>query len=325
MKLIVQKFGGSSVRDAQRLRNVAAIIADTRRRGDRLIVVLSAQGNTTDELLHKAYELSDTPSPRELDALLATGEQVSVALCAILLEKMGLPAVSLNAWQVGIHTGDGHGDAQITEIERQRVLKELDEGKIVLVAGFQGIDRANDITTLGRGGSDTSAVALAAVFGADRCEIYTDVDGVYTADPRIVPEAIKHEEIDCEEMLALALRGAQVLHSRSVELARDYRVNLEVLSSIVRGKGTHITVGSAVHRPHLAGVTKNEDTVSIVGTGLMQLPCAAARLYQTLNDAHIVVREIGQSDRCIYARVSETDALNALRMAHKTFFESQQE
>ncbi|MBR3704513.1 MAG: aspartate kinase [Oscillospiraceae bacterium] len=325
MKLIVQKFGGSSVRDAQRLRNVAAIIADTRQRGDRVIVVLSAQGDTTDELLRKAHELSETPSPRELDALLATGEQVSVALCAILLEEMGIPAVSLNAWQAGIHTGDGHGDARITEIERQRVLQELEDGKIVLVAGFQGIDRAHDITTLGRGGSDTSAVALAAVFGADRCEIYIDVDGVYTADPRIVPTAVKHEKIDCEEMLALALHGAQVLHSRSVELARDYRVNVDVLSSIVRGKGTHIAVDSAVPSPHLAGVTRHEDRVTVVGTGLMQMPCAAARLYQVLNDEHIVVREIAQSDRCICARVAESDALTALHLAHRIFFEMPQE
>lgn len=324
MKLIVQKFGGSSVRDAQRLRNVAAIIADTRRRGDRVIVVLSAQGDTTDELLRKAHELSETPAPRELDALLATGEQASVALCAILLEEMGIPAVSLNAWQVGIHTTDIHGDARITEIERQRVLRELEEDKIVLVAGFQGIDRAKDITTLGRGGSDTSAVALAAVFGAQRCEIYTDVDGVYTADPRIVPAAIKHEEIDCEEMLALALHGAQVLHSRSVELARDYRVNVDVLSSMVRGKGTHISVDSAVPTPHLAGVTKHEDMVTVVGTGLMQMPCAAARFYQVLNDEHIVVREIAQSDRSICARVAQSDALTALHLAHKIFFEMPQ-
>lgn len=323
MKLIVQKFGGSSVRDAQRLRNVAAIIADTRRRGNKLIVVLSAQGDTTDELLRKAHELSVRPAPRELDALLATGEQASVALCAILLEEMGLPAISLSAWQVGIHTGDGHGDARITKIETQRVLRELDEGKIVLVAGFQGIDRAQDITTLGRGGSDTTAVALAAAFGADRCEIYTDVDGVYTADPRIVPTAIKHDRIDCEEMLALALHGAQVLHSRSVELAKDYRVNLDVLSSLVRGDGTHIAVDGTVKVPHLAGVTKHLDTVSIIGTGLMQLPGAAAQLYQTLNDEHILVHEIGQSEQCIYARVAQEDTLRALLLAHKTFFETE--
>ena len=321
MKLIVQKFGGSSVRDAQRLRNVAAIIADTRRRGHPLIVVLSAQGDTTDDLLSKAHELSAIPSPRELDALLATGEQASVALCAILLEELGLPAVSLSAWQVGIHTDDHHGDARITRIDAGRVRHELDEGKIVLVAGFQGIDSAGNITTLGRGGSDTSAVALAAAFDAERCEIYTDVDGVYTADPRIIPAAVKHDEIDCEEMLALAQRGAQVLHSRSVELARDYRVNLEVLSSIVRGSGTRVSVGGAAQAPHLAGVTKHFDTVSIVGTGLMQLPGAAARLYQILNDAQLMVHEVGQSDQCIYARVSEAETLDALRLAHKTFFE----
>ena len=321
MKLIVQKFGGSSVRDAQRLRNAAAIIADTRRRGNKLIVVLSAQGNTTDELLKKAGELSARPAPRELDALLATGEQASVALCAILLEEMGLPAVSLSAWQVGIHTGDEHGDARITKIDTQRVLRELDEGKIVLVAGFQGINDAQDITTLGRGGSDTTAVALAAAFGAARCEIYTDVDGVYTADPRIVRSAIKHDEIDCDEMLALALRGAQVLHSRSVELAKEYGVDVDVLSSLVRGEGTRVVSSMPVKEPHLAGVTRSSDTVSVVGTGLMQLPGAAAQLYQVLNDAHIPVHEIGQGEQCIYARVNQEDTMGALLLAHKIFFE----
>ena len=321
MKLIVQKFGGSSVRDAQRLRNAAAIIADTRRQGNKLIVVLSAQGNTTDELLKKAGELSARPAPRELDALLATGEQASVALCAILLEEMGLPAVSLSAWQVGIHTGDEHGDARITKIDTQRVLRELDEGKIVLVAGFQGINDAQDITTLGRGGSDTTAVALAAAFGAARCEIYTDVDGVYTADPRIVRSAIKHDEIDCDEMLALALRGAQVLHSRSVELAKEYGVDVDVLSSLVRGEGTRVVSSMPVKAPHLAGVTRSSDTVSVVGTGLMQLPGAAAQLYQVLNDAHIPVHEIGQGEQCIYARVNQEDTMGALLLAHKIFFE----
>ena len=324
MKLIVQKFGGSSVRDAQRLRNVAAIIADARRQGYALIVVLSAQGNTTDELLRKAYELSGDPKARELDALLATGEQASVALCAILLEEMGLPAVSLSGWQVGIHTGDGHGDARIVRIDSERVLRELEKGKIVLVAGFQGINRANDITTLGRGGSDTSAVALAAAFRAERCEIYTDVDGIYTTDPRIVPAALRHEEIDCDEMLALAMRGAQVLHSRSVELARDHGVNLEVLSSFSRSGGTRVTTRRDLPVPHLAGVTKDRDTVSVVGTGLMHLPGAAAKLYQVLNDAQIVVHEIGQSEQCIHARVDEVDTLRALRLAHQLFFELEQ-
>ena len=290
-----------------------------------MVAVFSAQGNMTDELIACAKEITSQPSPRELDALLATGEQASVALCAILLEEMGLPAVSLSAWQVGIHTDDEHGDARIIRIDSDRVLRELDKGKIVLVAGFQGVDRAQDITTLGRGGSDTTAVALAAAFHAERCEIYTDVDGVYTSDPRIVPAAVKHEEIDCDEMLALALHGAQVLHSRSVELARDHKVDLEVLSSLTRGGGTKVTSQKRMNLPHLAGVTRDSDTVSVVGTGLMLLPGAVEKLYQVLNDAHITVHEMGQSEQCIYARVDETEVLRALRLAHRTFFELEQE
>ena len=321
MKLIVQKFGGSSVSDAQRLRNVAAIIADKRQMGNALIVVLSAQGNTTDELLKKARELSGTPSARELDALLATGEQASVALCAILLNEMGLPAVSLGAWQVGIHTDDVHGDARVTGIDRGRVMRELESGKIVLVAGFQGINDSDDITTLGRGGSDTSAVAIAAYFEAERCEIYTDVDGVYTADPRIIPTAVKHREIDCDEMLALARCGAQVLHDRSVELAGRFRVDMEVLSSMERGEGTRIVARTTLQPPHLAGVTRDDTTVSVVGTGLLLLSDAAARLYQTLDDAGIAVYEVGQSDTCIHAKVNREDTLDALRLTHQLFFE----
>ncbi|MBR2895210.1 MAG: aspartate kinase, partial [Oscillospiraceae bacterium] len=257
MKRIVQKFGGSSVRDAKHLRNVASIIADSKRKGNAVIAVLSAQGDTTDELLRKACELSRYPSSRELDALMATGEQISVTLCAILLMEMGLPAISLNAWQVGICTDDIHGDARIEHIEMERILGELDAGKVVLVTGFQGVNPFGDITTLGRGGSDTSAVALAAAFQADRCEIYTDVDGVYTADPRIIPTAKKHDEINSDEMLDLALRGAQVLHSRSVELAKKYGVDIDVLSSLERGSGTKVIAKSIVHTPHLAGVTRN--------------------------------------------------------------------
>lgn len=321
MNIIVQKFGGSSVRDAQRLRNVAAIIADARQQGNSLIVVLSAQGDTTDELLKKAHELSDRPSGRELDALLATGEQVSVALCAILLEEMGIPAVSLSAWQVGIYTGDTHGDARIVHIARERVMRELTAGRVILVAGFQGIDSAGDVTTLGRGGSDTSAVALAAYFAAERCEIYTDVDGVYTADPRIIPAAVKHKEIECDEMLALARCGAQVLHDRSVELAKSFGVEVEVLSSMERIGGTRIVSGTPMPSPHLAGVTRNHGTVSVVGTGLSALTDAAARLFQVLGDAGITVYEVGQSDTCIHALVNEEDSLAALRLAHRIFFE----
>ena len=232
MKLIVQKFGGSSVRDAQRIRNVAGIIADTYRAGNQVLVVLSAQGDTTDDLIEKAREINPRASKREMDMLLSTGEQISIALCAMALEGMGLPVVSLTGWQVGIHTSSAYGSARIKTIDQERVRQELDKNKIVLVAGFQGVNRFGDVTTLGRGGSDTSAVALAAAFHADLCQIYTDVDGVYTTDPRLVPDARKLQEITYDEMLELASQGAQVLHNRSVELAKKYQVNLEVLSSL---------------------------------------------------------------------------------------------
>ena len=227
MKLIVQKFGGSSVRDAQRVQNVAGIIADTYRAGNSVIVVLSAQGDTTDELIEKAKEISDNPSKREMDMLLSTGEQISIALCAMALENMGVPAVSLAAWQVGIQTDRTYSNARIKRIDRERIQSELDRKKVVLVAGFQGVNRYGDVTTLGRGGSDTSAVALAAAFNADLCQIYTDVDGVYTTDPRIVPNALKLPEITYDEMLELASQGAQVLHNRSVELAKKYKADYE--------------------------------------------------------------------------------------------------
>ena len=240
MSLIVQKFGGSSVKDAERIRNVAGIIAETYLQGNDVIVVLSAQGDTTDDLIAKAEEINPRASKREMDMLLATGEQISVALCAMALESMGLPCVSLNAWQVGILSTNVHSDARIKKIEQERIQKELDQHRIVIVTGFQGVDRSGDITTLGRGGSDTSAVALAAAFRADLCQIYTDVDGVYTTDPRIVPNALKLEEITYDEMLELASQGAQVLHNRSVELAKKFKVNLEVVSSLERKPGTKV-------------------------------------------------------------------------------------
>ena len=214
MSLIVQKFGGSSVRDAQRLRNVAGIIAETYLEGNDVIVVLSAQGDTTDDLIAKAEEINPRASKREMDMLLSTGEQISVALCAMALESMGLPCVSLTAWQVGIQSTTVHADARIKKIDPERIQSELDQHRIVIVTGFQGVDRNGDVTTLGRGGSDTSAVALAAAFRADLCQIYTDVDGVYTTDPRVVPNARKLAEITYDEMLELASQGAQVLHNR---------------------------------------------------------------------------------------------------------------
>ena len=240
MSLIVQKFGGTSVKDAQRIRNVAGIIAETYLAGNDVIVVLSAQGDTTDDLIAKAEEINPHASKREMDMLLSTGEQISVALCAMALESMGLPCISLTAWQVGIQSTGVHSDARIKKIDSERIQAELDQHRIVIVTGFQGVDRNGDVTTLGRGGSDTSAVALAAAFKASLCQIYTDVDGVYTTDPRIVPNARKLEEITYDEMLELASQGAQVLHNRSVELAKKFRVNLEVVSSLERKPGTKV-------------------------------------------------------------------------------------
>lgn len=238
--LIVQKFGGSSVKDAQHIRNAARIIAETYLIGHDVVAVLSAQGDATDDLLRKAAELSAAPSMREIDMLLATGEQQSVALMAMCLESMDLPVVSLTGRQAGIRTDADHGSARIRRVDTERVKRELSRRRIVLVAGFQGVSDSDDITTLGRGGSDTTAVALAAALHADRCRIYTDVEGVYTADPRKDPAARKLEAITYDDMLALISAGAQVLMDRSVELAKRSGVELEVLSSYVRAPGTRV-------------------------------------------------------------------------------------
>lgn len=236
--LIVQKFGGSSVKDAERIRNAARIIAETFLLGHDVVAVLSAQGNTTDELLERAAELNAAPSMRELDMLLATGEQQSVALMAMCLESMALPVISLTGRQAGIRTDAAYGSARIRRVDTERLRRELDRRRIVLVAGFQGVNEYDDCTTLGRGGSDTTAVALAAALHADRCRIYTDVEGVYTTDPRKDKTAQKLAEISYDDMLKLASGGAQVLMDRSVELARRSGVVLEVLSSYVRAPGT---------------------------------------------------------------------------------------
>lgn len=295
MSLIVQKFGGSSVRDAQRIQNVAGIIADTYRAGNDVIVVLSAQGDTTDDLIAKAKEISDNPSKREMDMLLSTGEQISIALCAMALEKMGVPAVSLAAWQVGIQTNRTYSNARIKKIDRERVQSELDRKKVVLVAGFQGINRYYDVTTLGRGGSDTSAVALAAAFNADLCQIYTDVDGVYTTDPRIVPNAIKLNEITYDEMLELASQGAQVLHNRSVELAKKYGVNMEVVSSLERKPGTKVKEVAKMEKNNIAGVAKDTSIARIALVGLEHSPGVAFKVFSLLGQARINVDTIIQS------------------------------
>ena len=300
MSLIVQKFGGSSVRDAQRIRNAAGIIAETYLEGNDVLVVLSAQGDTTDDLIAKAEEINSHPSKREMDMLLATGEQISVALCAMALESMGLPCVSLTAWQVGIQTTAVHGDARIKRIDSERVQAELDQHRIVLITGFQGMDRAGDVTTLGRGGSDTSAVALAAAFRAKLCQIYTDVDGVYTADPRIVPNARHLDEITYDEMLELASQGAGVLHNRSVELAKKFRVDLAVLSSLERKPGTKVKEVTKVEKTTIAGVAKDTSIARIALIGLRHNPGVAFQVFDLLSKHNInvdlILQSIGRED-----------------------------
>ena len=299
MGLIVQKFGGSSVRDAERIRNVAGIIAETYLQGNDVIVVLSAQGDTTDDLIAKAKEVNLHPSKREMDMLLSTGEQISVALCAMALEAMGLPCVSLTAWQVGIQTTKVHSDARIKKIDTERIKSELDQHRIVLVTGFQGVDRLGDVTTLGRGGSDTSAVALAAAFRADLCQIYTDVDGVYTTDPRIVPNARKLEEITYDEMLELASQGAQVLHNRSVELAKKYHVNMEVVSSLKNIPGTKVKEVIKLEKTNIGGVAKMDNFARFSLVGLEDCPGVAFKVFSLLSrhnvNVDIILQSVGRS------------------------------
>ena len=246
MSLIVQKFGGTSVQNRERLFNVARIVAKTRAQGDDVVVVVSAQGDTTDELIAKADEITHDASKREMDMLLSSGEQISAALLAMTLQELGCSAISLTGWQAGFHTDRAYTKARIKNIDTERIESELSRNRVVVVAGFQGMNRYDDITTLGRGGSDTSAVAIAAALNADLCQIYTDVDGVYTADPRKVPNARKLPCITFDEMLELASLGAQVLNNRSVELAKKYSVNLEVRSSLTDLPGTIVKEGTDV-------------------------------------------------------------------------------
>ena len=238
MDIIVQKFGGSSVADAQKLRRVASIVGRTYKSGKAVVVVVSAQGDTTDELLEKAAQVNEAPFSREMDVLLSCGEQISIALLAMALNKDGVPAVSLTGWQAGVKTAGEHSNADIIGIDTGRIMKELSENKVVIVAGFQGINGSGDITTLGRGGSDTSAVALAAYLDASVCQIYTDVDGVYDKDPRKFSDAVKYENISYSEMKQLAQSGAKVLALKSVETAEKHNVKVEVLSTFSENKGT---------------------------------------------------------------------------------------
>ena len=301
MSLIVQKFGGSSVADADKLRNVARIITDTYKKGNRVVAVLSAQGDTTDDLIEKAREINPRASKREMDMLLSTGEQISCSLCAMAIEAMGVPVVSLTGWQAGFRTNSGYGNARIKRVRAERIEEELDKNRIVIVTGFQGINKYSDITTLGRGGSDTSAVAIAAALHADLCQIYTDVDGVYTADPRCVKGARKLDEITYDEMLELAALGAQVLHNRSVEMAKRYGVNLEVLSSFSGKSGTKVKeVVKKMEKSHISGVAKDKNIARLALVGLEDTPGIAFRIFSLLAknnvNVDIILQSIGRSE-----------------------------
>ena len=401
MGLIVQKFGGTSVADTERLRNVARIITDTYKAGNQVVVVLSAQGDTTDDLIEKAKEINPEGSNREMDMLLSTGEQISVALCAMAIEALGYPVVSLTGWQAGILTDTAAKNARIKNIDTERLEAELDQKRIVIVTGFQGVDRNQNITTLGRGGSDTSAVALAAALEADLCQIYTDVDGVYTADPRHVKGARKLDEVTYNEMLELATLGAQVLHNRSVELAKKYNVKLEVLSSFTGHPGTKVKgVAKRMEKTAVSSVAKDKDIarialvgvpnevgtsfkvfsllaqnhinvdiilqgigheegkdicftvaegdlkkaaelleshkaelrfarletnadiakVSVVGSGMINNPGVAAKLFEALYDAHININMISTSEIKISVLVDKKDADRAVQAVHDKFF-----
>ena len=401
MGLIVQKFGGTSVADTERLRNVARIITDTYKAGNQVVVVLSAQGDTTDDLIEKAKEINPEGSNREMDMLLSTGEQISVALCAMAIEALGYQVVSLTGWQAGILTDTAAKNARIKKIDTERLEAELDQKRIVIVTGFQGVDRNQNITTLGRGGSDTSAVALAAALEADLCQIYTDVDGVYTADPRHVKGARKLDEVTYNEMLELATLGAQVLHNRSVELAKKYNVKLEVLSSFTGHPGTKVKgVAKRMEKTAVSSVAKDKDIarialvgvpnevgtsfkvfsllaqnhinvdiilqgigheegkdicftvaegdlkkaaglleshkaelrfarletnadiakVSVVGSGMINNPGVAAKLFEALYDAHININMISTSEIKISVLVDKKDADRAVQAVHDKFF-----
>ena len=399
--LIVKKFGGSSVANAERINHVAQTIVNSYKEGNQVVVVLSAQGDTTDELIEKAKEINPNASKREMDMLLSTGEQQSVALMAMAINKLGYPAISLNAFQCNIYSTSTYSNARIKDISTERINNELEKKNIVIITGFQGVNRHLDVTTLGRGGSDTSAVALAAKLGADLCEIYTDVDGVYTADPRHVKGARKLDEVTYNEMLELATLGAQVLHNRSVELAKKYNVKLEVLSSFTGHPGTKVKgVAKRMEKTAVSSVAKDKDIarialvgvpnevgtsfkvfsllaqnhinvdiilqgigheegkdicftvaegdlkkaaelleshkaelrfarletnadiakVSVVGSGMINNPGVAAKLFEALYDAHININMISTSEIKISVLVDKKDADRAVQAVHDKFF-----
>ncbi len=293
--LVVQKFGGSSVANAERVFNVARIVTDTYKKGNDVVVVVSAQGDTTDDLIDKAKEISAHPNKREMDQLLAAGEQMSIALLTMAIEELGAPAISLLGWQAGFRTNSTYSAARIKRVESERIRNELARKRIVVVAGFQGLNKYEDITTFGRGGSDTSAVAIAAAMKADLCQIYTDVEGVYTADPRKVPNARKLEEITYDEMLELATLGAQVLNNRSVEMAKKYNVELEVLSSLNPVPGTKVKEVTKMEKMMISSVAKDSHVARVMLVGIPDEPGIAFKIFSRVAQAHINVDIILQS------------------------------
>ncbi len=320
--LIVEKFGGSSLAGPEAVRRCAGVIADTALWGHTVAAVLSAQGDATDELLSTAALYGADPSPRELDMLLSTGEQASAALMAMALQEMGLAAVSLAGWQAGVETDAAFGSARIRRLDVRRVRTELAAGKIVLVTGFQGVSPEGDVTTLGRGGSDTSAVALAAALRADECRIYTDVEGIYTADPRLVPGAKKLDAVDVGEMRRLAALGSQVLHERSVILAERYAVPLEVLSSLTRSPGTRVLpLPPAPGESHITALSRSGALVSMVGAGLHRFPELEARALRALEAAGIAPEATLERDGSFSVQVPPEQSLEALRALHREFME----
>ena len=300
MSLIVQKFGGTSVANTERLKNVADIITKTYEKGNDVVVVVSAQGDTTDEFIEKARQVNPNPSKREMDMLLTAGEQISASLLAMTIEEMGYPVISLLGWQAGFFTSANNGSSRIERVDPARIKRELDQKRIVIVTGFQGVNRYQDMTTLGRGGSDTSAVAIAASMHADLCQIYTDVEGVFTADPRKIKDARKLDVISYDEMLELATLGAQVLNNRSVEMAKKYGVELEVLSSLTRKPGTIVREANKMEEMLISGIAKDNEVARVSIIGVPDRPGLAFKIFTKLAakeiNVDIILQSIGRNN-----------------------------
>ncbi|MBQ9278576.1 MAG: aspartate kinase [Lachnospiraceae bacterium] len=324
--LIVKKFGGTSVADKERIFNVARRCIEDYQKGNDIVVVLSAMGKYTDELITMAKDINEIPPKREMDMLFTIGEQMSVALMAMAMNKLGVPAISLNAFQVAMHTTSVYGNARIKRIDSERIRHELEHRKIVIVTGFQGVNKYDDYTTLGRGGSDTTAVALAAALNADACEIYTDVDGVYTADPRKVPTARKLDVVTYDEMLELATLGAGVLHNRSVELAKKFGVQLVVRSSLNTTEGTVVKEGSKMEKMLVSGVAGDSDTARIAIIGLKDEPGVAFKLFNSLAKHNInkdmILQSVGRhGTKDISFTTNEDSADEAAKIISENFSE----